>query len=554
MEPFWIKNYPENVPSDINPKQFATILELIDKAISEHGPKIAFTNFGHSLSFNDISRLSLRFASFLQNNIRLKKGDAIALMLPNLLQYPVAIMGALRAGLTVVNVNPLYTPRELRYLLKESEAKAIVILENFGKTLEEVLPDSFVEHVFLTRMGDLLPFPKSALINFVIKYIKKMVPHFELPGVFSFKTAIEEGDESRYQRPSLSGEDVAFLQFTGGTTGPAKGAMLTHSNMVANTLQVLTWFLQGPGVKLSPAICPLPLYHIFALLADCFVYFSMGVECILITNPRDLKGFIKELRKTEFSSIIGVNTLFKALLNHPRFRSIDFSHLQLALGGGMAVEKDVADKWQKMTGRPLHEAYGLTEASPAVSINALDIKVFTGSIGFPLPSTLVSIRDESGKELEVGEEGELWVKGPQVFKGYWRNETDTKKVLTDDAWLHTGDIAKLNQQGLIFILDRKKDMINVSGFNVYPSEIEDIVTRHEKVLEACAVAVPDEKSGEAVKLFVVKKQDDLTKEELVAYCRENLVSYKVPKIIEWRQDLPKSPVGKILRKDLKNIL
>lgn len=553
MEPFWVKHYPENVPADINPKQFATILELTDKAISEHGSKKAFTNFGHSLSFNDVNRLSLRFASFLQNNIRLKKGDTIALMMPNLLQYPVAILGALRAGLTIVNVNPLYTPRELRYLLKESEAKAIVILENFGKTLEEVLADSFVEHVFVTRMGDLLPFPKSALINFVVKHVKKMVPAFELPDVFFFKTAIEEGDETRYLRPSLSGEDLAFLQFTGGTTGPAKGAMLTHANMVANTLQVLAWFCQDPSVNLSPAICPLPLYHIFALLADCFVYFTMGAECILITNPRDVNGFVKELRKHKFSSMIGVNTLFKALLHHSRFQSIDFSNLKLALGGGMAVEREVAEQWQKRTGLPLLEAYGLTEASPAVCINPLDIKAFSGSIGLPLPSTLVSIHDENGTERKVGEEGELWVKGPQVFKGYWRNEADTQKVLSSDGWLHTGDIAKLDEKGFVYILDRLKDMIIVSGFNVYPSEIEDIVTRHPKVWEACAVAVADEKSGEAVKLFVVKKKEDLTKEELIAFCRENLVSYKIPRIIEWRKDLPKSPVGKILRKDLKNL-
>ena len=550
MEPFWTKTYPKNVPRDIDPEQFSNLNELIDDAIGRYRFKTAYTNMGAKLSYDDVDRLSKSFAAYLQNQHGIKKGDKVAIMMPNLLQYPVSVLGVLRTGATILNVNPMYTARELRHILCNSEARCVIILENFAKTLEEVLPDTAVQAVLVAKIGDLFAFPKNYLINFAVKHIKRIVPAFSIPHAIPWLKALQSGDRSQLQVVDIKPGDIAFLQYTGGTTGSSKGAMLTHRNIIANTLQILTWFTAFPEYKIERAVCPLPLYHIFALLADCFAFFVLGTESLLITNPRDMKNFIKTIKDFEFTAIIGVNTLFKHLLHHPDFKKINFSKLRVSLGGGAAVEKIVADEWLRATGCVLMEAYGLTEASPAVCINPPVIGRFAGSVGLPLPSTLISIRDENAKELAIDEEGELWVKGPQVFKGYWKDEAETKLTLVD-GWLKTGDIAKIDAQGFVQIMDRKKDIIIVSGFNVYPNEIEDVVTHHEKVLEACAVAIPDDKTGEAIKLYVVKKIDDLTEAELVAYCRKNLVNYKIPKLIEWRKDLPKSNVGKILRKELK---
>ncbi len=552
MQAFWTRSYPKGLKPEIDSSKYSHLIELTDDAIARFKDKIAYSNMGTGLSYRELDRISSKLASYMQNTLGIKKGDFVAIMMPNLLQYPVSVLAVLRTGATIINVNPLYTARELEHILVDSQAKCVIILENFAKTLEEVIGRTQVKSVLLARIGDLFPFPKNVLVNSVVKYVKKMVPDHKLSHI-PWMTAMQSGDTRTYKKPNLGPEDLAFLQYTGGTTGASKGAMLTHKNIISNTLQILSWLFAFPEIKIDRAICPLPLYHIFALLADCFAFFSLGTESILITNPRDMKDFIKILRKSPFSAIIGVNTLFKHLLHQSDFKNLDFSKLKLTLGGGMAVEKAVADQWKKVTGCTLVEAYGLTEASPAVCINPPTLQNFEGSVGLPLPSTLVSIRNEEDKELGIGEEGELCVKGPQVFKGYWKNSEETKSVLTEDGWLKTGDIAKITAEGFIHIMDRKKDIIIVSGFNVYPNEIEDVVTHYPKVLEACAVSVQDEKTGEAVKLFVVKKDPSLTEQELLTYCRKNLTNYKVPRIIEWRKELPKSNVGKILRKELKNL-
>lgn len=552
MEAIWKQSYPQNLALSLEVDQFANILEMADDAFGRFKEQTAYSNMGTKLSYKDLDRLSRKLAAYLQNKLGIKKGDAVALMMPNLLQYPLSVLAVLRTGATIVNINPLYTARELEHVLKDSEAKCVIILENFAKTLEEVLPRCPVDSILITKIGDLFPSPKKQLVNTVVKHVKKMVPKHNVPHI-PWLSAVNSLEETSYNKPFIDSEDLAFLQYTGGTTGLSKGAMLTHRNIIANTLQILSWINAFPELKIERAICPLPLYHIFALLADCFAFFRLGTESVLITNPRDTKNFIKTLKKEPFSALIGVNTLFKHLLNQKDFRSLDFSALNLTLGGGMAVEKAVADEWKKVTQCTLIEAYGLTEASPAVSINPPTLQSFEGSVGVPLPSTQVSIRDEEGKELEIDEEGELWVKGPQVFQGYWKNPQETQATLTQDAWLKTGDIAKISPKGFIHIMDRKKDLIIVSGFNVYPNEVEDVVTLHEKVLEACAVAIPDARTGEAVKIFVVRKDSSLTEEELIQYCRKNLVNYKVPRSIEWKDELPKSNVGKILRKELKNV-
>jgi long-chain acyl-CoA synthetase len=550
MEAFWTKSYPKNLDVNINADQYANLVEFAEHAISQFGEKVAYSNLGTGLLYKELDRISSQLAAHMQNKLGIKKGDKVALMMPNLLQYPVAVIAALRLGAIVVNINPLYTARELEHILRDSEAKCVIILENFANTLEQVLTKVPVKSVIITRIGDMFPFPKRALVNTVVKYIKKMVPAYSIPHI-AWTEAAHTTDASLLKKPTIVSEDLAFLQYTGGTTGASKGAMLTHRNIIANTLQILSWLKAFPEIKLTKAICPLPLYHIFALLADCFAFFTLGTESILITNPRDMKSFMKDLKKGPFSAIIGVNTLFKHLLLQDEFKKLDFTQLKLTLGGGMAVEKIVAQEWKKTTGCTLVEAYGLTEASPAVCINPPNIGQFEGSVGLPLPSTMISIRDENDKELGIDQEGELLVQGPQVFKGYWKNPEETKTVLSQDGWLKTGDIAKITPEGFVHIMDRKKDIIIVSGFNVYPNEIEDVVTHHEKVLEACAVSIPDERTGEAVKLFVVKKDQSLTETELLSYCRKNLVNYKIPRVIEWRKELPKSNVGKILRKDLK---
>ncbi|KZC34413.1 long-chain fatty acid--CoA ligase, partial [Rhodanobacter sp. FW510-R12] len=496
---------------------------------------------------------SRQFAGYLTGVLKLGKGDRVAIMMPNVLQYPIALFGTLRAGLVVVNTNPMYTARELKHQLEDSGAKAIVVLDNFAGTLQHVVAETHVQHIITTGIGDLLGFPKGALINFVLKHVKKMVPAFDLPQAVRFRDALARGAAHPLQPVTLGHDDIAFLQYTGGTTGVAKGAMLTHGNMVANTLQAAAWIgtdLVTPGEEVI--ITALPLYHIFSLTANGLVFMRLGGLNWLITNPRDMPGFVKELRKSGFTALTGVNTLFNGLLNTPGFSELDFSKLHLTLGGGMAVQRAVAERWKKVTGCTLAEAYGLTETSPAVCINPLDLKEYNGSIGLPVPSTNVAIWSEEGKPLPLGEVGELMVQGPQVMKGYWNRPDETAKVLDADGWLHTGDIAKMDANGYFYIVDRKKDMILVSGFNVYPNEVEDTVMQHPGVLEVAAVGVPDEHSGEVVKLFVVRKDPNLTEEALKQFCRENLTGYKRPKLIEFRDSLPKSNVGKILRRELRD--
>ncbi len=507
---------------------------------------------GKEFTYGEIDSLSQKFASYLQNELKLSKGDRVALMMPNILQYPIALFGVLRAGMVAVNVNPLYTERELEHQLKDSGAETIIIFNNSCHILEKIYPNTPIKNIITTGIGDLLGFPKSLIVNFVIKNIKKMVPDWNLPGHIKFNDILAKGDESKFRPTEVSLSDTAFLQYTGGTTGVAKGAILSHGNIVANMLQARAWIKSSIEEGQETIITPLPLYHIFSLTANCFIFSSIGARNVLITNPRDIPGFVKELSKWDFSAITGVNTLFNALLNNEEFKQLDFSTLKLTLGGGMAVQKAVAQKWFQTTGKPLIEAYGLTETSPAACINPLDSKEFNGKIGLPICSTIVKILDDDENELPVGEAGELAIKGPQVMSGYWNRDLETKKVMTKDGFFKTGDIGTMDENGYFEIVDRKKDMILVSGFNVYPNEVEDAIAEHEGVLEAAAIGVPDEKSGEIVKLFVVKKDPNLTQEDIIAYCRSVLTGYKVPKIVEFREELPKSNVGKILRKDLRD--
>ena len=550
----WFKSYPENMPHEIDLDEYRSIISVFDTAVGKFRAKPAFSNLGKTLSYAEIDTLSRQFAAYLLGELELKKGDRVAIMMPNCLQYPIAIFGILRAGLTVVNVNPMYTPRELKHQLIDSGASALLVIDNFGSTVQEVVADTPVKQVITTGLGDLLGFPKGALINFVLKYVKKMVPDYDIPGSVRFKDTLTLGSMHTLPDIEIDGEDIAFLQYTGGTTGVAKGAMLTHGNLVANMQQASAWIgMQAkPGEELI--VTALPLYHIFALTANCLVFVKFGAENLLITNPRDMPGFVKELAKTPFTAITGVNTLFNGLLNTPGFDQIDFSHLKMTLGGGMAVQRAVAERWKKITGVTLVEAYGLTETSPAACINPTDLADYNGAIGLPIPSTDVCLKDDDGNTMTVlGEVGELCIKGPQVMKGYWQRPEETANVIDSDGWLHTGDLAKMDANGFFYIVDRKKDMILVSGFNVYPNEVEDVIAGLEGVLEVAAIGVPDDKSGEAVKVFIVKKDPALTAEQVKAYCRDNLTGYKQPRFVEFRNDLPKTNVGKILRKELRDL-
>jgi long-chain acyl-CoA synthetase len=551
MTKIWYKAYDRGVPLEINPEEYSSINDMLEIGFKKFAANPAFHNMGTTLSYADLDQLSLRFASYLQNELQLQKGDRVALMMPNILQYPVALFGTLRAGMIAVNVNPLYTARELEHQLKDADVKAIVIFANSAHVLEKVLPHTPVKHVLLTQIGDFLKFPKNYVVNFVLKNVKKMVPPYSLPTALDFKACVAAGDPAKFKRPLVKGDDIAFLQYTGGTTGVAKGAILTHRNIVANMLQARAWIKDFITESQEIIITPLPLYHIFSLTANCFVFSSIGALNVLITNPRDIPGFVKELRKWRFTAITGVNTLFNGLLNNDEFRKLDFAPLKLALGGGMAVQKAVAERWKQVTRSPLIEAYGLTETSPAACINPMTLKEFNGYIGLPISSTEVEIKDDNNKSLSLGEIGEICIRGPQVMAGYYNRPEETAKVMTADGFFKTGDLGFMTEQGFVKIVDRKKDMILVSGFNVYPNELEDVVVGHPKVLECAAIGVPDEKSGEVVKIFVVKKDDSLTADELMKFCRENLTSYKVPKSIEFRKELPKSNVGKILRKDLR---
>jgi long-chain acyl-CoA synthetase len=551
MAKIWYNAYDPGVPHEINPGEYSSINDVIEIGFSKFKNNPAFHNMGTTLTYEEIDHLSMKFASFLQNDLHLQKGDRVALMMPNILQYPIALFGVLRAGMVAVNVNPLYTSRELEHQLKDAGASTIVLFANSASVLEKCIAQTPVKNVILTEIGDQLRFPKNYIVNFVIKNVKKMVPAFNLPNTLSFKEVLARGDASKFKKVNVTLQDIAFLQYTGGTTGVAKGAILTHQNIVANMVQARAWIKNLITDGQEILITPLPLYHIFSLTANCFIFNSVGALNILITNPRDIPGFVKELQKWKFTAITGVNTLFNGLLNNPEFCKLDFSHLKVALGGGMAVQKSVAERWKQVTGKPLVEAYGLTETSPAACINPMTLKEYNGLIGLPIPSTDVEIKDDNGKTMPLGEIGEICIKGPQVMKGYWNKPEETAKVMTNDGFFKTGDLGFMNEQGYVKIVDRKKDMILVSGFNVYPNELEDVITSHPKVLEAAAIGIPDEKSGEVVKVFIVKKDESLTQEELMKFCRENLTSYKIPKSIDFRKELPKSNVGKILRKDLR---
>ena len=549
----WFKSYPKGVSHEIDMGEYRSIVSVFDSAVAKFRDRPAFSNFGKSLTYAEIDAQSRHFAAYLLGELKFKKGDRVAIMMPNCLQYPIAIFGILRAGMTVVNVNPMYTARELKHQLIDSGASALLVVDNFGHTVQEVIADTPVKQVITTGLGDLLGFPKGALINFVLKYVKKLVPDYDLPGAIRFKDALTLGRMHTLPEIDIDSEDIAFLQYTGGTTGVSKGAMLTHRNMVANMQQAGEWVGTGLDFGNEVIITALPLYHIFALTANGLVFMKLGGLNHLISNPRDMPGFVKELQNTRFTAITGVNTLFNGLLNTPGFDKVDFSNLKMTLGGGMAVQRAVAEKWKKMTGVTLVEAYGLTESSPAACINPMDLKDYNGAIGLPIPSTDVCLKADDGSLVTtLGEVGELCIKGPQVMKGYWQRPEETANVIDDDGWLHTGDMAKMDADGFFYIVDRKKDMILVSGFNVSPNEVEDVIASMEGVLEVAAIGVPDEKSGEAVKVFVVKKDPSLTAEQVKAYCRENLTGYKQPRLVEFRTDLPKTNVGKILRKELRD--
>jgi long-chain acyl-CoA synthetase len=547
----WLASYPDDVPAQVNVDEFPSIVSVLAQACERYNLKPAYSNTGRTLTYEDVDRLSRRFASYLLHTLGLKKGDRVALMMPNVLQYPVAIFGALRAGLTVVNTNPMYTGRELRHQLRDSGAVAIVVMDMFAHTVAEVLPDTAIRQVVVTGMGDLLGPARGGLVNFVLRYIKQAVPEYRIPGATTFKEALALGEQQEMPEVAIRADDIAFLQYTGGTTGVAKGAMLTHRNLVANMQQSSAWIRRDlrPGEEVI--VTALPLYHIFALTSNCLVFMKFGGHNLLITNPRDIDKFVRILARSGFTALTGVNTLFNSLLNCPEFAKVDFSRLRLSLGGGMAVQRAVAERWKQLTGSTLVEAYGLTETSPACCMNPLDLAEFNGSIGMPIPSTDCCLQDEEGRIVPPGGVGELCVKGPQVMAGYWQRPEETAKVVDADGWLHTGDMAKMDEKGFFYIVDRKKDMILVSGFNVYPNEIEDVVAMMPGVLEVAAVGVPDEKSGEAVKVVIVRRYPALTAEQVKAFCRENLTAYKHPRYVEFRNELPKSNVGKILRRELR---
>ena len=551
MEKVWLKSYPTGIPEFVELERYTSLAHMFDDCAERYRHLPAFANLGTSMSFSELNIESYNFAAYLQTELGLRKGERVAVMLPNILQFPVAVYGILRAGLTAVNINPQYTSRELGEALKGSSAKVIVILENFADVLGEIVGETSVEQVIIARVGDLLGFPKSAVVNFVLKYVQHRIPEHGLDRTVPFRQVLATGQQRQFVKPDLNREDPAFLQLTGGTTGLAKLAVLSHGNVLSNLAQVEAWFRLVLEDGEETVITALPLYHIFSLMANCFLFTCLGGLNYLITNPRDMKGFVKALRKVRFSAITGVNTLFNGLLNTEGFSSLDFSRLKVSLGGGMAVQESVAERWHQVTGCALAEAYGLTETSPAVTINPLDLEKFSGSIGLPIPNTEISVQDDDGQHLEVGEVGELCVRGPQVMQGYLDDPDETRQVLSEEGWLHTGDIAVVDEKGYVRIVDRKKDMILVSGFNVYPNEIENIVAAHDGVLEVAAVGVSDEASGEVVKLCIVKKDPALTTAEVLEFCKERLTRYKWPKHIEFYAELPKSNVGKILRRVLR---
>jgi long-chain acyl-CoA synthetase len=551
----WLGAYPEGVPAEIDPTAYSSVVELMQESFRQYGSRRAFSFLGKNLSYAEVDRLSQVFAAYLQN-MGLVAGDRVAIMLPNVLQYPIAVAAVLRAGFVVVNINPLYTARELEAQLKDADAKAIVILENFGATLQECLAQTPVKHVVLCAMGDRLGWLKGVLVNHVVRKIKKMVPPFELPGAVRFNDALTQGERCTLTLPEIHPDDLAVLQYTGGTTGVAKGAELLHRNLIANMLQAAAWC--EPALKRIPSdeqptfICALPLYHIFAFTMNLMSCMRMGGCSVLIPNPRDIPAVCKELTKQRFHIFPAVNTLFNAMANHPDFAKVDWTHLVLSLGGGMAVQGPVAKLWLEKTGCPICEAYGLSETSPGASSNPVTSKAFNGSIGLPLPSTDMKIIDDEGKEVPIGQPGEIVIRGPQVMAGYWQRPDETARVMTADGYFKSGDIGVMDEQGYFRIVDRKKDMILVSGFNVYPNEVEEVVAGLAGVMECAAIGIPDERSGEAVKLVVVKKDPSLTEAQVLEHCRHNLTGYKVPRVVEFRAELPKTPVGKVLRRELRD--
>jgi long-chain acyl-CoA synthetase len=555
MEKVWLSSYPAGIAAEIDPSRYRCVTQMFEEAFAKFADRNAYVCMGHNLTYADIDRLSKVFAAWLQQT-GMQKGARVAIMMPNVLQYPVAIAAVLRAGYTVVNVNPLYTPRELEHQLKDSGAEAIVVLENFAHTVAAVIANTAVKHVVLANMGELLGL-KGTMVNFVVRHVKKMVPEFSLPQAITFKQALAQAAHIPLTPVTQEPGDIAFLQYTGGTTGVAKGAALSHRNIIANVLQSEAWLMpgiaQGEDAEQLVFVCALPLYHIFALTVCCLLGTRRGVLNVLITNPRDIPGLVKELSKHKVSTLPAVNTLYNAMLNNPDFEKLDFSAYQCCVAGGMAVQKSVADRWMKVTGCPIIEGYGLSETSPVVSANPINIKEYTGTIGLPLPSTEIAILDDDGNPVPLGQPGEIAIRGPQVMSGYWNCPAETAKVMTPDGFFKSGDIGIMDEHGYTRIVDRKKDMILVSGFNVYPNEIEAVVAAYAGVLECACVGVPDEHTGEAVKLFVVRKDPALTAEQLMAYCKTQFTAYKKPKYIEFRNDLPKTNVGKILRRELRDL-
>ncbi len=558
MEKFWLQHYPPGVPAEVDVDQYSSLVQLMEEGFSKYAQRNAYAYMDRLFTFAEIDRHSAAFGAWLQGR-GLARGARVAIMMPNVVQYPIALAGVLRAGCVVVNVNPLYTPRELEHQLKDSGAEAIVILESFAHTLQQVIAKTSIKHVIVASLGDMLGFPKGVIVNFAVRKIKKMVPTFSLPGHVRFNDALDEGARGKLQRVTVGPQDVAFLQYTGGTTGVSKGATLTHRNLVSNVLQLEAWVqpaltdtTRGPVPEQLIYICALPLYHVFALTVNCLGGIRLGTLNVLITNPRDMKGFVAELAKYRFNVIPGVNTLFNALAENPDFQKLDFSSMRISNGGGMAVQQAVAEKWLKLTGVPIVEGYGLSETSPVATSNPVMSREYNGTIGLPFPNTEIAILDDAGQPLPLGQAGEIGIRGPQVMAGYWQRPDETAKAFTADGFFKSGDIGIMDERGYIKIVDRKKDMIIVSGFNVYPNEVEGVVAMHPGVVECAAVGVPDERSGEAVKVFVVRKDPALTEAQLMDFCKQHLTGYKKPKFIEFRDELPKSNVGKILRRELRD--
>lgn len=548
----WLKAYTSHVPATIDPDVFASLPAFLEKYADDYFDRPAFTNFGTSIFYRELKLLARDYAAFFQNEWKLKKGTRIAIMMPNILQYPVCIFGALKAGLIIVNVNPLYTEIELAKQLQDSGAEAIIVLENFADHLAEALPHTHIKHVMITKIGDLLGNFKGALFNFAVKYVQRKIPHYKLPQAIFFKKALSIGKKLFFSDVSFENTDTAFLQYTGGTTGRSKGAELSHRNLIANVMQCVAWIHDAKEQNHGVLIGALPLYHIFSMTVCGICVFPMGASSVLITNPRDTNGFIKSIRHCKMTMMIGLNTLFNALLNNSNFQHVDFSALRLTISGGMAMQKAVADRWQAMTGIPIVEGYGLTESSPVITLCPIDQTCFSGSVGLPVPSTEIVIRDEDGNDLPLNERGEICARGPQVMKGYWQQPEETKHVLDQNHWLHTGDIGYMDERGFVYIVDRKKDMVLISGFNVYPNEVEAVIASHPDVKEVAVIGLPSEKTGEALKAFVVRKNPTLTEKDLIAFCRKSLTAYKIPHMIEFRDTLPVSNVGKILRRVLRD--